>query len=34
MESLCLLDVVEAGWVVLAKLFEEVVEWEPGSVEL
>lgn len=31
---LCLLEAVEAGWVVLAEAFEEEgwVEWEPGSV--
>ena len=33
---LCLLEAVEAGWVVLAEVFEEEgwVEWEPGSVGL
>lgn len=33
---LCLLEAVEAGWVVLAEAFEEEgwVEWEPGSVGL
>lgn len=33
---LCLLEAVEAGWVVLAEVFEEEgwVEWEPGLVGL
>lgn len=34
MGSLYLLETVEAGQAVLAVLFEEVVEWEPGSGEL
>ena len=34
MGFLCLLAAVRAGWEVLAELFEERVEWEPGSVEL
>lgn len=36
LDCLYLLEVVEAGWVVLAEAFGEEgwVEWEPGSVGL